>query len=107
MLYRVITTMFNDVLELLTITYTVDALGQQLPQETAETIFCRLKSIPSQEYFNTAKQGIKSRYIFIVKQCDYNDQIKVRYKNKIYHVYRTYEIDREEIELYVEIKGGE
>lgn len=98
--------LFNDVCTLITKTYTSDALGQEIATETSEDIFCNVKSVPQNEFFKTARQGIKAKYVLIVRQVDYSDQIKVSYNNHIYHVYRTYMTDNENIELYVEEKGG-
>lgn len=96
---------FNDVVNLVTTTYTTDDLGQEIGTDATELVFCNVKSIPQNEFFKTAKQGIRAAYVFIVKQCDYNNQLKVIYNYNTYHVYRTYMIDNENIELYVEEKG--
>ena len=96
---------FSDVVSLVTTTYAKDELGQEIGTDTLETVFCNVKSIPQNEFFNTAKQNIKACYVLIVKQCDYSNQTKVIYNSNTYHVYRTYMIDNENIELYVEEKG--
>lgn len=97
---------FSDVVQLVNTTYTNDDVGQKIGTDTMTTVFCDVRSIPQSEYFNTAKQNIKACYVLIVKQCDYNNQMKVVYNSKPYHVYRTYMTTDECIELYVEEKGG-
>lgn len=99
--------MSNDILFFPTVTVLEDELGQKEEiEDYSRQIFCEKRSIPQNEFFQAGQSGIKASCILIVNSLDYQEDIKVQYRDKIYHIYRTYERPDERIELYCEVRSG-
>jgi SPP1 family predicted phage head-tail adaptor len=97
----------NDILLFPTITTVEDELGQiEEIEDYNRQVFCEKKSIPQNEYFQAGLNGIKASAILIVPVFDYQEEVKLKYKEKEYTIYRTYERDDERIELYCEVRIG-
>lgn len=70
-------------------------------------VFCDVRSITRTEWFEAGRNGIEHpEFIFVINRNEYDDEKIVQYNDKIYGVYRTYEAKNENLELYVEAKGG-
>lgn len=97
----------NDILFFPITTTTVDELDQinEITEYTRQ-VFCEKKSIPQNEFFQAGTSGIKASYVLIVNIFDYQNETKVKYREKVYSIYRTYERNDERIELYCEVKAG-
>lgn len=99
-------------IDLLAKTYTTDAMGQIIgttnpPQK--RTVFATLTSISRAEwvsYSQTGRQGLVPAYVATVFMGDYNGESECEYEGKPYGIYRTYERDDEQVELYLEKKAG-
>lgn len=97
----------NDILLFPVITITKDELGQVEEGEVfSRQVFCKKKSVPQSEFFQAGQSNIKASHILIVHVWDYQGERKVKYRDKEYSIYRTYERDDEKIELYCEVKAG-
>lgn len=76
---------------------------------TEKDVFCGIKSITSKEFADAVgKMGIKPELVVIVRREVFNDAVAVRYKGKLYSIYRHYlsTADRDYMELYLTIKEG-
>jgi SPP1 family predicted phage head-tail adaptor len=99
--------MFNDILFFPIVTFTKDELSQIEETEVfSRQVFCEKKSVPQSEFFQAGQSGIKASYVLIVNFYDYQNETKVKYCDKVYHIYRTYERQDEKVELYCEVKSG-
>jgi SPP1 family predicted phage head-tail adaptor len=99
--------MGNDILFFPIVTIVEDDLGQvEEIEEFIRQVFCEKKSVPQSEFFAAGQSGIKASVVLIVNIFDYQDETKVKYRDKVYHVYRTYERSDENIELYCAVKAG-
>lgn len=99
--------LFNKTIDLVTITYVKDELGQQKPntaQEIIDTVYTDQKSVSASEVFGAGQIKVKPSCIFVIRACDYNYQTIVRFENVRYSVYRTFLAKNEMIELYCEVK---
>lgn len=97
----------NEILFFPVITSEEDSLGQIDESEVySRQVFCEKKSIPQSEFFSAGQSGIKPNCILIVNVFDYQEETKIKYKDKIYSVYRTYEKNDETLELYCEVRAG-
>ena len=74
--------------------------------ENARSVFCSVNSVTRDEFFEAGRNGLNPDYRFTVFGPDYDGQKVVEYKGKRYGVYRTYQARTDELELYVERKGG-
>nr|WP_042352463.1 phage head closure protein [Bacillus massiliigorillae] len=98
---------FSDIVFLPITTSTEDELGQVTEKEDySRMVFCEKKSSPQSEFFQAGQSGIKASCVLIIHCLDYQDEVTVKFNNKIYHIYRTYERKDETIELYCEVKIG-
>lgn len=97
----------NDILFFPVVTTITDELGQEIATDNfARKVFCEKKSIPQSEFFQAGQSGIKAANCLIVYQMDYHEEVKLKYKEKIYSIYRAYERPDERIELYCEVRAG-
>ena len=96
----------SRVLTLIKTTYTVDSIGQQVPQETRRNVFCNISSVSASEFFDAGRAGLKPEYRATMFAPDYEREEIVEMDGVQYGVYRTYLGRNETIELYLERKAG-
>lgn len=96
----------SEVITLITEATTQDDNGVWKVTETTKDIFCQVSSVTRDEFFEAGRNGLNPDYRFTVFGPDYDGQKVVEYKGKRYGVYRTYQARTDELELYVERKGG-
>lgn len=96
-------------IDLLKKTYTTDAMGQSVYVTQSKTVFATITSISRAEwvsYSQTGRQGLVPAYVASVFFGDYEGESECIYEGKTYGIYRTYERDDEQVELYLEKKAG-
>lgn len=96
----------SDTLQLITVTYEKDSIGQQMAVEQKKNVFCTVQSISAAEFSRAGQLGLKPDYKFVLFAYDYGGQTLVEYHGARYAVYRTYLAKHEQIELYCERKAG-
>lgn len=106
----------SNVIYLLKDTYTVDSMGQRIPETTARAVFCNVSSVTGTEWFSAGQNGIRPEYRITMFRFDYHGEEAVNIGGELvngvieggknYSVYRTYIRDNDELELYVEKKAG-
>jgi SPP1 family predicted phage head-tail adaptor len=96
-------------IDLISKTYTTDSMGQKIATDKSTTVFATLTSISRAEwvsYSQSGRQGLVPSYVASVFMGDYNGESVAEYDGKRYGIYRTYERDDEQVELYLEKKAG-
>lgn len=96
-------------IDLITRKYTTDSMGQKVYTETKNTVYATLSSISRQEwasYASTGRQGLVPAYTVTTFFGNYNGESLVDIDGVRYGIYRTYERDDEQVELYLEKKAG-
>lgn len=96
-------------IKLLTKTYSTDSMGQKTYSTKDREVFATLTSISRAEwvsYSQTGRQGLVPAYVATVFMGDYDGENECIYDGKTYGIYRTYERDDEQVELYLEKKAG-
>lgn len=96
----------DDVLILITQTYTKDARGVPRSTESQRSVFCKKTSATQREFFEGGRNGLNPEYMFTVFAGDYNNERVVEYNGERYAVYRTYRTRTDYIEIYVQREGG-
>lgn len=97
----------DDVIKLISRTYTKDKYGVQKATETEREVFCDVKSISRMEFFEAGRNGLNPEYEFIIAETEWQGETILEYRGKRYGIYRTYiEPNTDFIELYAERKGG-
>ena len=97
-----------DTLILIAKTYTVDELGQKVPQESAREVFARMDSISQSEFFEAGRIGLRPSYKAVLTFAeDYEGEEVAAYGGRRYAVYRTYKTASGQMELYLQRETGE
>ncbi len=96
----------SHVLTLIRETMTQDAIGQQVPTEVRREVFCDVVSVSAEEFFQAGKIGLRAQFRSTVFAPDYAGEEVAELDGLRYGIYRTYLRRTDEIELYLERKGG-
>ena len=97
--------MMADVINLVSQTITIDALGNEVATESEKTVYCEVNSITQNEFFAAANTELNPEYRFTIFFGDYNGEDIVKYNGVRYSVYRSYRTG-DYMELYTERKIG-
>lgn len=84
----------------------LDELNQPTQIETTREIVAELRSISRAEYFQGRQGGLVPDLSFLLSVFDYDGEKLIEYDGKRYAVYRIYETDDNNIELYAQVEGG-
>jgi hypothetical protein len=87
-------------------TQTTDTIGQLVTTESTTDVIAEVKSVSQSEYMSGRQDGLSPAYVFHVSAFAYTGQTIVSYNGERFSVYRTYETDENEIELYCEREVG-
>lgn len=97
----------SNTVDLVSVAYGTDSIGQHVAVETLRTVFCAVDSISRAEFYDAGRNGLKPELRITLFSPDYNGE-EALILNKIrYGVVRTYQNRNETIELYVERLTGE
>lgn len=98
----------DDEIILIAVKTETDDIGNSVVTEKTERpVICKVRSVDRQEFFKAGQSGMNPKYRFDTDKVNYNGEELVKYKDKVYGIYRTYErTDSDTIELYVEEKAG-
>ena len=91
--------MWND--ELILINYEIepDEIGNQKKQRTETPILCDIRSTTRNEFYNYGEGELRPEYIAIVNDFEYSGQKEAEFKGEQYIVTRTYQDQRDLLEL--------
>lgn len=94
--------MYNDVISLLTITETINEIGDRVESVTKKEIFAQVRSIGMKEKYEALNVGLKPELTFVIADYyDYDDQEHIEYNSIRYKVLRTYRKNTNELEIVV------
>lgn len=80
--------------------------GVWVSTKTSKEVFCQVDSVTRAEFFDGGRNGLNPEFRFTMFFDDYSGEREVIYNGNSYSVYRTFHARTDEIELYVERKGG-
>lgn len=83
-----------------------DKLNQPTYAVTETTVLARRVPVSQSEFFSAGQIGISADYEFIISQFDYDGQTSLKYNGQVLRIYRKYERNDNEIELYCEYAAG-
>lgn len=96
--------------------YTQNAEGQFVPTTSIREVFVNITSVTGTEWFSGGQNGIRPEYRITMFRFDYEGEETVNIGGDFtgdsleggtyYTVYRTYERNNDELELYVEKRTG-
>lgn len=91
--------LWSDVAKLISITKTVDDIGDTILTATEREVFVNKKSIRQNEYYQALSTGLKPELMLEVKSIEYEDEEDLKFNNKNYRIIRTYSKNGEVTEL--------
>ena len=69
-------------------------------EQTEREVFCRVRSVGRSEFYTALNAGLQPEYVFVVSVAEeYERERKLRYRDQILDVIRTYEPDDGSIEI--------
>ena len=94
--------MFDEIIELISVEYSQNSIGDIIENKKYTEIFGKKKSIKQSEFYQAQATGFKPELAFEIYSLEYNDEKFVRYDNKEYKVLRTYQNSIDKLELILE-----
>lgn len=83
-----------------------DKYGVRRKTETKKKVFCSVRSVTSQEFFEGGRNGLQPQYQVSILRHEYGGETIAELDGVRYGIYRTYVGANESLELYLETKGG-
>ena len=96
----------SDVISLIKNERYQDQYGVWKSRQTSRNVYCQIDSVTQNEFFEGGRNGLNPEYKITIFLYDYDDESVIEYNGKQYSIYRTYKRRDDQIELYVERKGG-
>ena len=87
-------------------TITMNARKQEVETDTRTEIMALYESVSQSEFYKGGEAGLKPEFRLTTAIIDYSGEKEVELDGKRYGIYRTFEVDKDYIELYCESKGG-
>lgn len=96
----------SNILTLVKETKSKNEYGVWETKEETTDVYCNVQSVTASEFFDGGRNGLNPEYRFTIFYADYEGEKTVEFQGKRYGVYRVYHARTDEMELYVERKGG-
>lgn len=96
----------SNVIYLISETQTQDAQGVWRKSYSQRMVYCDVRSVTANEFFEGGRNGLNPEYQFTMFAPDYQGERIVKYNGEDYAVYRTYLARTDTLELYVQREGG-
>ena len=77
------------------------------PKEIRRKVWCKVESASGREFARMGQNNIRPQRRVTLWANEYDEQDTVELEGKKYGVYRTFQPNPEEIELYLERKAGD
>ena len=87
-------------------TITMNSRKQEVETDTRTEIMALYESVSQSEFYKGGEAGLKPEFRLTTAIIDYSGEKEVELDGKRYGIYRTFEVDKDYIELYCERKGG-
>ena len=86
----------DDVIKLISTTYTSDSSGNQVETVTERQVFCKVRSVGRSEFYQAAQSDMHPEYVFVLSHfMDYQGEKSLKHTDwtgteKRFDVIRTY-----------------
>lgn len=80
---------FNTVIDLVALTHTQDAIGQETEIPVARTVYANEFTVSSAEFYDAGRSGLKPEREYQLRACDYDDETLLRVDDTDYQIIRT------------------
>ena len=78
-------------IDLITLTNTVNSVGDPIQSKAYATKFAKLKSVRQSEFYQAAANGLRPEVMFEISSIDYSCDKSLRYNSAEYEVVREYD----------------
>lgn len=96
----------SNVINLISTTKEQDENGVWRETTNRRMVFCNVSSVTASEFFEGGRNGLNPQFRMVMFFGDYQGETILEYNGATYAIYRTYHRGTDELELYVERKGG-
>lgn len=96
----------SNVIKLISSTKTQDENGVWRETLSRRQVFCNVSSVTASEFFEGGRNGLNPEFRMTIFAGDYQGETMLEFNGKTYAIYRTYLDRNDNLELYVERKGG-
>lgn len=93
-------------IDLVSVTYTTDTIGQKVKKETTATVPATVTSISRAEWTAAGQLGLTPSFVVTVFSGDYAGETSCGLDGVRFAIYRTYSRDDGYTELYLERQAG-
>ena len=83
--------MFRDEIDLITVTPSVNDIGDVISAKKYRRVFANKKSIRQSEFYQAAATGLRPNIMFVIRTLEYNHEAHLRYNKIEYKIIRTYD----------------
>ena len=98
---------FDDICELVSVVYTEDEIGQQIPEYSVRKSFCTRQPLTRQEFYLARQSQIRAEVLLCMDAEEYLGETILRYGGKEYTIYKTYQRSDGAVELYCAERIGQ
>lgn len=103
--------MTDDVIKLISNTFTPDEEGNQIPNQDPRLVMCKVGSVSRSEYYSAAQVGLHPTFIFVLSDAlDYQGEQKLKYywngRERTYDITRTYKREDGSLEITAQERLG-
>ena len=91
--------LWNDVIDLISMTEGKDAFGGLTKSPTKKRVFADRQSVGRNEFYAAMQTGLRPEVVFVIMSVDYANESRLEYAGKNYDIIRTYSKDGERTEL--------
>ena len=96
----------SNQIQLLSVSYAQNSIGEYVPTETATTVFCNVQSVSRDEFYAAGRNGLAPELRVTLFAPEYNGEKNIIFQGIRYGVVRTYRNRSDSVELYIERKTG-
>lgn len=91
--------MYEDIAYLISEVETTNDLGDTVLTPTDRLVYVNRSSVRQSEFYQAQAVGLRPEYMFEMRVSDYQDEPKIKYDGKTYDIIRTFEKNKDFIEL--------
>ena len=91
--------MYEDIAYLISEVETTNAVGDTVLTPTDRLVYVNRSSVRQSEFYQAQAVGLRPEYMFEMRVSDYQDEAKIKYGRKKYDIIRTYEKNKDFIEI--------
>ncbi len=82
--------LWNDVIELGSLSQSI-VNGEAINSYTYRKVFADKQSVRQSEFYEAKQIGLKPELMFVIRSIEYDNDERIRFKNKEYEILRTFD----------------